>query len=91
MNFEWDADKAQTNLEKHGVRFEVAAMVFCDPDRVTVTDDRFDYGEERLVTFGLIENRLFVVVHVDDGTSQTIRIISARKANTRERGRHANS
>lgn len=91
MNFEWDAEKAQKNSEKHGVRFEIATLAFCDPDRVKVTDDRFDYGEKRLVTFGLIENRLFAVVHVDDEASQTIRIISARKANKRERERHANS
>jgi uncharacterized DUF497 family protein len=50
MDFEWDAEKAQGNLEKHGVRFGIAKAVFVDPDCITATDNRFDYGEERLVT-----------------------------------------
>jgi len=53
MDFEWDADKAQKNLEKHGIRFEIAAAVFIDPNHITAIDDRFDYGEERYVTLGL--------------------------------------
>lgn len=52
MDFEWDAAKARANEEKHGVRFEIAATVFLDPARITAIDDRFDYGEERLVTLG---------------------------------------
>ena len=88
MNFEWDADKAQNNLEIHGIRFEVAATVFLDPDRVQVVDDRFDYGERRLVTYGKIDGRLIVVVFTEDPDTNTIRIISARKANDRERRRH---
>lgn len=91
MEFEWDAEKAETNLEKHGIRFEIATKVFCDPDRVTVIDDRFDYGEERLVTFGMIDSRLYVVVSVEDEATQTIRIISARKASKRERKQHDKS
>jgi len=90
MNFEWDADKAEINQKKHGIRFEVAMKVFADPDRVTVVDDRFDYGEERHLTFGLIDNRLYVVVSTEDEATQTIRIISARKGNERERKRHGN-
>lgn len=85
MNFEWDADKAQTNLEKHGVSFELATLVFTDIDRVTVKDTRQDYGEERLVTLGQVEGRVLVVVTTERDTPQTIRIISARKANKRER------
>jgi len=88
MDFEWDAGKAQINLEKHGVRFEIAAGVFCDPERVTVVDDRIDYGEKRLVTFGLIDNRLYVVVSVEGEGARVMRIISARKANSRERKHH---
>lgn len=48
MNFELDADKAQTNLEKHGVSFELATLVFTDTDRVTVKGTRQDYGEDAL-------------------------------------------
>lgn len=88
MNFEWDAEKAQTNVEKHGVRFEVAAAVFLDPSRITATDDRFDYGEERLVTLGRTHDGILVVVTTERDHGQTIRIISARKANKRERSKY---
>lgn len=88
MNFEWDADKAQKNLEKHGVSFELAALVFADEERVTVQDMRHDYGEERLVTLGQVEARVLVVVTTERDRPQTIRIISARKANKRERSRY---
>ena len=90
MNFEWDANKARRNLEKHGIRFEIAAKVFLDPDRVQVIDNRKDYGEARLITFGRIDGRLYVVVFTENEPRQTIRIISARKANKRERRQHDN-
>jgi len=85
MQFTWDATKAQSNFEKHNVRFEVAIEVFRDEGRITAQDVRFDYGEVRLITSGLIEGRLHIVVHVDDAADETTRIISARKANKRER------
>ena len=85
MNFEWDADKARTNLEKHGVSFELATLVFTDGDRVTVQDTRQDYGEERLIILGQVEGRVLVVVTTERSSPKTIRIISARKANKRER------
>lgn len=86
--FEWDDDKASSNLRKHGLRFEVARKVFLDSDRVTVPDGRFDYGEVRLQSYGYIDNRLYAVVFTEDAASGTIRIISARKANARERKRY---
>ena len=85
MNFEWDAEKAAKNLEKHGVRFETAMAGFADPARITVVDERFDYGEERLVTLGRTEDRVLMVVTTERDAGQTIRIISVRKANKRER------
>ena len=89
MQFEWDSDKAALNARKHGISFELAALVFLDDDRLIAIDDRFDYGEERIITMGHIENRLHVVVYTE--TEDTIRIISARKANKREQERYANS
>ena len=62
MDFEWDAEKARKNLEKHGVRFEIAAAVFIDPNHITAIDDRFDYGEERCITLGLTYDGVLVVV-----------------------------
>ena len=85
MNFEWDADKARKNLEKHGVRFEIAKAVFIDPNHITAIDDRFDYGEERLVTLGQTYDGVLVVITTERDETQIIRIISARKANKRER------
>ena len=88
MQFEWDEDKAAINVDKHGISFELAALVFLDGDRLHESDDRRDYGEDRLVTMGHIENRLHVVVYTE--TEDAIRIISARKANKREQERYAN-
>lgn len=85
MIFEWDAHKAALNIEVRGISFEYACRVFDDPTHVTYEDNRFSYGEQRLITFGQIEGRLFVVVHTN--RDNKVRIISARKANKRERVR----
>lgn len=82
MKFEWDEDKSADCYEKRGFDFRYAARVFFDPGRITRQDKRFDYGEERYILFGHIEERLYCVVYTM--RSECIRIISARKANTRE-------
>ena len=81
MKYEWDEAKSRKNLAKHGLSFEDAAQVFSGPC-VTFEDDRFEYGEERLITLGLLAGRLVVMAHSprDEGT----RIISMRKGNRRE-------
>ena len=91
MNFEWDDAKAATNVAKHGISFEDARLVFFDPERITLADTRFDYGEERFITFGRLWGRLCVVVFVQPVDDHIIRIISARKANQRERSRYGDS
>jgi uncharacterized protein len=83
MEFEWDASKAAGNVSKHGVLFDYAARVFLDPFRVDVQDLRRDYSEERRLVLGTIDGDLFLVVYTTRDTM--IRIISARKANGRER------
>ena len=88
MQFEWDSDKAAANVSRHGVSFELAMLVFLDNGRLIKLDERFDYGEERIITMGHVNNRLHVVVYTQ--TNDTIRIISARKANRREQKRYAN-
>jgi uncharacterized DUF497 family protein len=85
MDFEWDAEKAWKNLEKHGVRFEIAEAVFLDPNHITVIDDRFDYGEERLVTVGQTYDGVLVVVTTERDEGRITRIIAARKATKQER------
>jgi uncharacterized DUF497 family protein len=81
--FEWDARKAAQNLAKHGVPFEYAARVFLDPLRLDAEDRRRDYGEQRRLTLGRVEGRLYVIAYTSRG--RMIRLISARKANARER------
>lgn len=90
MEFEWDADKAESNAKKHGIRFEVATAVFDDPDRITVIDDRFDYDEERLMTLGKTPDGVLVVVTTERDNPPRVRIISARKATRRERKQYGN-
>ncbi len=82
MKYECDEAKNRTNLAKHGLSFEDAEQVFAGPS-VTFEDDRFAYGEERLITLGLLGGRLVVIAHspLDEAT----RIISMRKGNRREK------
>ena len=84
MNFEWDPDKADRNMERHGVSFSEASTMFGDPLSLTIPDPRHSEGEERFVLFGLSEQgRLLAVVHTDrEGTT---RIISARLMTRHER------
>lgn len=82
MEYEWDERKARQNIAKHGVPFGYATRVFLDFDRLDTEDTRRDYGEQRRLTLGKIEGRLCVVAYTMRG--QIIRLISARKANTRE-------
>ena len=78
MKYEWDETKSRKNAAKHGLSFEDAEQVFSGPC-VTFEDDRFDYGEEPLITLGLLAGRLVVIAHSprDEGT----RIISMKKGN----------
>lgn len=90
MEFEWDANKADRNLRKHGVSFEDAARVFLDPYRVEALDDREDYGEERWKTVGLVAPALLTVVYTVCGKDGSlIRLISARKADADERAQYS--
>lgn len=77
MEFEWDDIKRKLNIKKHGIDFINSPMIF-DGHTLTIEDDRYDYGEERFITFGILEGRVVVVVHAEDQDS--IRIISIRKA-----------
>ena len=84
MEFEWDEDKNESNLAKHGIDFEEASRVFLDPWRQEWLDDR-DYTEERWQTIGVATfPRVLFVVYTERGEGDVIRIISARKATKRE-------
>lgn len=82
MKYEWDATKRLDNIRKHGIDFEDVPTLFNGP-LFTFEDDRFDYGEQRLISIGFLRRTLVVVVHVWR-TDDTIRIISARKARKHE-------
>ena len=89
MDFEWDAGKAALNLRKHGVSFEDATRVFLDPNRIETVDGRDAYGEDRWKTVGMVEPALLAVVYTGRGNyGDTIRIISARKADAHERAQY---
>lgn len=84
MDFEWDEDKNKANIGKHGVSFEKARRIFEGPV-VTKVDTRFDYGELREVSLGMVDGILILTVVHAEPKEDTIRIISARKANKQER------
>jgi hypothetical protein len=82
MNYQWDGEKARANFRKHGIDFADAVLVFSDALAITISDERFD--EDRLITIGMDAfSRVLVVVYTWRGNE--IRLISARKATSRER------
>jgi len=87
-NFEWDIDKAHTNLSKHKISFESAASVFRDERAISISDDEHSDDEERWLTIGMDEvTRTLVVIHTFisiDKNNYHIRLISARKATKKE-------
>ena len=84
MDFEWDENKAESNLQKHGVSFREAATVFGDPLAMTFNDPDHSIGEHRLITFGrTVTDKLIIVSHTE--LEDTIRIISARPMTKQER------
>ncbi|CAI1010079.1 BrnT family toxin [Serratia entomophila] len=92
--FEWNQDKNQNNLRKHHVSFEVARHVFSDPNHLAVLE-RIEGGEERWQTIGMVGGSLLLLVaHTLSETDsagdsiEIVRIISARKADAKERGRY---
>lgn len=89
MEFEWDADKAYSNQEKHGVSFDEAATAFGDPLSLTISDPDHSDAEERFILLGqTYSGRLVVVVHSERG--DRIRIITARPATRGERYSYEN-
>ena len=82
MKYQWDKNKAASNLQKHGIEFADAISVFSDELAITIPDNRFD--EERFVTIGTdVFGRILVIVFT--WRSEEIRLISARLAERRER------
>ena len=84
LRFLWDPRKAVSNERKHGVGFPEATTVFDDPLSVTIADPDHSLEEQRFLLLGQSNRRRFLVVaHLERGES--IRIISVRRVNRRER------
>ena len=84
VRFEWDDVKAEKNKRKHGISFDIAKMVFADPNRIEYYDDLHSEDEERWITIGKAGKILFVV-YTERDFGNTIRLISARLATKNER------
>jgi len=85
MEYEWDPTKAAANQRKHNVSFE--GVVEFEWDKALVEeDDRYPYGESRYYALGIIQGRIHALIFTI--RSGIVRVISLRKANTRERQRY---
>jgi uncharacterized DUF497 family protein len=88
MKFTWDEQKRKKTLNERGLDFADARKVFIGPV-FTFEDERFDYGEKRLVTLGLLDDQVVVIVHTE--TAKEIRVISMRKGTPNEQKIYFNS
>jgi len=82
MEFEWNKEKRQSNLEKHGVDIFIAAFIFDGPT-LTTKDDRHDYGETRYRSTGMVDDICYVVIHTN--RNGVTRLISAWQGGRRDR------
>ena len=86
MKFEWDEAKSDINYKKHQVRFEEAQTVFLDIRSIEFYDeDHSEDGEDRFIRIGLSQRLRILIVAFCERDGETIRIISARKAEPSER------
>ncbi len=80
MTFLWDEAKRQANLQKHRLDFQDAKSVFSGVT-LTFEDNRFEYGEQRFISIGLLNGEFIVIAHAEDaGKQDATRVISMRKA-----------
>lgn len=82
MELEWDENKREQNIQLRNVDMVYAALIF-EGEHLTKVDSRKDYGEERLISLGMVDGECFVVVHTErDGVT---RLITAWKGGRSER------
>jgi hypothetical protein len=90
LRFEWDPKKAAANLHKHGVSFDYAQTVFADENAKLIDDPDHSEEEDRFVLLGLSSSlQLLVVCHCYRSEGNVIRLISARRAEGRERNSYS--
>ena len=85
LEFEWDERKNRSNIQDHGISFKHAAQMF-NGRVVEWEDDRWDYGETRMIGIGKVEGRFLRVTFTR--REHRIRIISAKKADSHERRKY---
>jgi len=83
VKFEWDENKRQSNVRKHGIDFQEACEIFNNP-MLRRIDDRFEYGEDRWAALGRTHRCVVLVVYIELD-EEVIKIISIRKATKNER------
>lgn len=81
MKFTWNEQKRKRTLNERDLDFADARKVFAGAT-FTIEDERFDYGKRRLVTIGLLDSQVVVIVHTE--TAKEIRVISMRKGTPNE-------
>jgi hypothetical protein len=89
IKFQWDPNKADINQKKHQITFEEASTVFDDADALLIDDPDHSAEEDRFIIMGYSSKaNLLVVCHCYRASDTVIRIISARKATTKERNQY---
>ncbi|PCJ43629.1 MAG: hypothetical protein COA71_01790 [SAR86 cluster bacterium] len=85
--FEWDSTKDKSNQKKHGISFDEAQSVFYDEYAIQFYDDvNSETEEDRFLLLGLSsKSQILMICHCERGKGEVVRIISARKATTKER------
>ncbi len=87
MEFEWDPVKDKSNSKKHGVAFSDAALIFADPNMMTLYDKEHSGDEDRYISLGRTpKGQVLLVSHTQrkSGDEEMVRIISARPADKDE-------
>jgi uncharacterized DUF497 family protein len=85
VQFEWDENKNRKNLDKHGIDFNDAITIFDDDNRLEATDNRNDYGEERIQVIGEAKPGVLMAVYTWRKNNTSRRMISARTTSQKER------
>ena len=83
--FEWDPNKNEKNIVKHGIDFNDALTIFDDDERIESIDNRNNYGEERIQVIGEAKPGVLMAVYTWRKNITSRRIISARTASAKER------
>lgn len=88
MQFEWDVEKANSNLKKHSVSFEEAKTVFGDSLARIFDDEEHSFGERRNIIIGYSIKDCLLIVSYTERENDIIRIVSARETTPKERRKH---